>query len=603
MTGLLGACLPVAGTVAAVGAGLYTVCEYGDLMNSTVLKSTDEMSAMERILAVLTGTETYSREELENMGLVHKEFSEDISPEFQKAVEDSTEKIQDFSVFLREIGFDNVISKEESDEFTSRVDTTCSEVIETIRSKRDESQKSLRELFVADDQVIDEGEQKVLDILSESSDKQITEVTTLHDEILAIKQKAVDEGRALNEQEIADLESKNERMRLIELQALGGTEEEILYTKKEFAERVKVMDAESATELLQEKAKERNEEIIQIKASYDTEIELLKAKASKATGENKRALEEQAANLEADKKAKIDSQYALWDEYMKIIEEKNPKIVDKINEYNGKILTNADRHSQDMLECMKESYDNIDQITETGYYQVYDKTRDMWTTIRAVVDEDTKEITGIYDELTGSVGGYTKEMGKDAKDMAAAHTDAYKEIEKSIQLYVDNAGNIIDENSKVVTSLNELDEATDGVRYGIIEINNTKYSIKVDKDGTVSDLKEIGTTADEATKDRTIHVGVSFNDATKFQIASLSPSGAGSFGSWNFNGIDNVPYDGYHAVLHKNERVLTAEENRAYSDRTQVDYGAIQKIIRNEISSIVIEMNDRELGRAVRKVR
>lgn len=31
-------------------------------------------------------------------------------------------------------------------------------------------------------------------------------------------------------------------------------------------------------------------------------------------------------------------------------------------------------------------------------------------------------------------------------------------------------------------------------------------------------------------------------------------------------GLSRVPYDGYTAVLHKNERVLTAEENRAYSN-------------------------------------
>ena len=33
----------------------------------------------------------------------------------------------------------------------------------------------------------------------------------------------------------------------------------------------------------------------------------------------------------------------------------------------------------------------------------------------------------------------------------------------------------------------------------------------------------------------------------------------------NANGISYVPYDGYYSVLHKGERVLTAEENKAYS--------------------------------------
>ena len=88
---------------------------------------------MERILATLSGTEIHTREELEQLGYVHEEFSEDISPEFQKAVEDSTKKVQDFNVFLREIGFDEVITPEESDEFTKRVNDTCEQAIQTIQ--------------------------------------------------------------------------------------------------------------------------------------------------------------------------------------------------------------------------------------------------------------------------------------------------------------------------------------------------------------------------------------------------------------------------------------------------------------------------------------
>ena len=66
-----------------------------------------------------------------------------------------------------------------------------------------------------------------------------------------------------------------------------------------------------------------------------------------------------------------------------------------------------------------------------------------------------------------------------------------------------------------------------------------------------------------------------------------------------FNGIDNVPYDGYRAVLHKNERVLTAEENKRYTSGADgTDYGAIRKIVRNELQNITITLNDREFGRA-----
>ena len=199
-SGLLGTCAPVAAGVALVGTGLYAIHENSQLMNRSVIESKEELSLMEQALAKLQGVEVKSREELEELGLVHKEFSDELSPEFQKAVENSTEKLQEFSIFLREMGFDDVIDQQESDEFNQRVSEMCDEAISTVQSKKEESQAALKELFVADDQVIDESEQKVLEILSTSSDKQVEEITTLQGEILAIEQNAAAEKRALNEQ-------------------------------------------------------------------------------------------------------------------------------------------------------------------------------------------------------------------------------------------------------------------------------------------------------------------------------------------------------------------------------------------------------------------
>ena len=598
LTGLLGICLPVAAGVAAVGTGIYAAHEYGELMDSTVLKSTEDMSIMERIVAKLTGTETYSREELEKMGFVQKEFSEDISPEFQKAVENSTEKLNELSVFLREIGFDDVITEEESDEFNQRISDMCDEAINTIQSKKDESQKGLKELFIADDEIIDESEQKVLDIISESSDKQITEVQNLKDEIVAIKQKAVDEGRALNEQEIADVESKTERIRQIELEAIGGTQEEILYAKNEFAARVKTMDAESASELLQEKAKARDEEIVQIQASYDTEIEMLKSKAAQCTDEEKKALEEQIANLESDKQKKIDMQNQLYDEYMNIIREKNPELLDIINQYNGEILTNEDLAYQERLYNLMNNYDGLAQITESGCYQIYNIDKGHWENMCVSVDENTGAIVGMYNETTHECGGYTEKMAQDAENMASRQSGAYEMIGASLGLYVGRAGQIMDANGNVVASMDELKAHTDGTRTGIVEINGTPYNITVNKDGTISALQEISDAADEVVaKPRTIKISAEFMNNPS--IAAYNGVKADQYG-WHFNGLDNVPYDGYRAVLHKGERVLTAEENKNYSAGSDVNYGTIKKIIRNELSAITIKLNGRDVGRAMR---
>ena len=111
MGSLASICAPLVVGVAAVGAGMYAAHENTQLMKRSVIESSDEMSGMEKALAKLNGVEVKSREELEKLGLVHKEFSDDISKEFQKEVEKSTEALQDFSVFINKIGFDDVIHK------------------------------------------------------------------------------------------------------------------------------------------------------------------------------------------------------------------------------------------------------------------------------------------------------------------------------------------------------------------------------------------------------------------------------------------------------------------------------------------------------------
>lgn len=600
MTGLLGIAVPVAVGVAAVGTALYVMHENAQLASRKCTDASEDMSLMEKVLAKLKGTETHTKEEMVELGYVYEDFVENISPEFQEAVEESAKKVQDFNVYLREIGFDNVISQAESAEFNRRVNETCDEAIKTIQGKKEEAQLGLKELFIADDQVIDESEQKVLDALAKSSDKQIAEVTTLEGEILAIKQKAVDEKRALNDQEIADIESKNARIRQIELEAVGGTEEELLYAKNEFNARAKNLDAESASELLQEKVKVRNDEIVKIKASYDTEIELLKSKLDEMNAEDRKAAEEQINNLEKDKQDKINKQEELYEEYLAIIRENNPNLMDELNKFSGEVLSNADKECKERLDLYRETYGDLSQIQETGLYTIYNKESHTWNQVAAVVDEGTGEITAMYSNMVGASAGWSESMAKDAEKMIKKADDASDVIAQLVDVndyYVDSAGNVVQAATGIASEMEQVTKKTDGSREGIVKINNTPYKIQVNKDGTIRSLSEIKEAADNAAKPRTLTIkaelAAGINAKAMFERQQAS---------YNFNGIDNVPYDGYRAILHKNERVLTAEENKAYSNQQPVDYGAIQSIIRREVSNIVIELNGREFARAVRQV-
>jgi hypothetical protein len=58
--------------------------------------------------------------------------------------------------------------------------------------------------------------------------------------------------------------------------------------------------------------------------------------------------------------------------------------------------------------------------------------------------------------------------------------------------------------------------------------------------------------------------------------ASSNTGRGGSFA----NGLSYVPYDGFSAVLHEGERVLTAKENKAYNNKTSGNTSGIT-IIQN----------------------
>lgn len=80
------------------------------------------------------------------------------------------------------------------------------------------------------------------------------------------------------------------------------------------------------------------------------------------------------------------------------------------------------------------------------------------------------------------------------------------------------------------------------------------------------------------------------------------PSGYRINGSHK-DGLAYVPFDGYNAILHKGERVLTAEENRAYGGESGQlsELIELMKILIMQEKSITMEANNREIARGTWK--
>ena len=151
----------------------------------------------------------------------------------------------------------------------------------------------------------------------------------------------------------------------------------------------------------------------------------------------------------------------------------------------------------------------------------------------------------------------------------------------------DGSEQVVDSCGRVVGGLEDVTYAADGTRTAIVNVNGVPVRIRVDKDGTITALDTIGDKADYVSRDRYMSVYVNaVMDGFNAGIDAINRAR-----SYNYNGLDNVPYDGYQAVLHKGERVLTAEENRLYSDRSG------EGVAKN--ATIIIEIGGREIRREI----
>lgn len=529
LIGAIGGLNPVTIGVTAAVAGLtgavYLNKKSQDVMSKSILVTTDEMSWLEKKLDKLNGGYSKSRAELEKLGVVQKELSDTLSDDFKRAIEESEEALNDFSIFLNETSFDEILSEEEANQLASRVDNMCQSAINAIKSRQEETNKAMQEMF-ASDGVLTESEQKVLEYLERSSNANIEEATNLKNEIYAIKQQALNDQRDLNEEEIKAIEDKTRRIKELELQALGTSHEERMYAEKDFAYRVQTMTLEEAEKLLQEKAKLRDEEIINIRAGYDTYIDILKEKLQDAEGEEKLHYENAIKDAEQARDDKIKVQNDLYDEYLKIINEKNPEVAALIDKYNGDALTKEELQKQDVLKKLNERYEDMNLITEDGLYKMKMKNSDQWNDVVVTVDEATGEIIGAVELHSSEVGAYNDETCKSLEDLRNKYkselSESINKVNEMANATVDSKGRIVGANGEIVGSLKDVKKNSDGTREGIISLNGTEMKIKTNAQGVITNLKEIKEKILDIPSSKTVDVKVKYQEVGKALTSGLN---------------------------------------------------------------------------------
>ncbi len=561
--------IAVGAGIVALGAGMYISKKNSDLLNKSILYTTDEMSGLERVLTKLNGTQAKSKEELIEMGLIYRDFNENISPEFQEQVKKSAKELNDFSLFLGEINIDKAITEDESVAFNNKVGSMCDRAIETIRSKQEESTSALKEVF-ASDTVLDESEKIVLAYYERTAEVSVKEVTTLENEIYNIKAKALEEKRELNEAEIVDIQTKLDRISQLELEALGSNQEEIAYAKNEFIARVNSIDLQGASDLMKEKGKLRDEEVIQIRAHYDAKIELLKADLDNMSEAERNAALDAISNMETERDKKIAIEQGLYDEFLRIIGEKNPEILEQINRYNGEILADSDKKCRDQLNAELAMYDELNKITEDGLYNMYNNTTKTWDHIQVKTDATTGEIVAMgkvvsdeygtrVTEITGYSDEYIKKLQEESSQAYFTRNAIREALADQSKITYDWKSNTMSYCGSVIGKFQDVTEEIDGTKTGIIDLNGTPVKIIVDKNGAIKNINDIQNTINNV-QGKTVYLTV------KEQRWNASASSGIDYATGTTNALSGYKWVGEHGPelvrLEGGERIYNTVESQ-----------------------------------------
>ena len=556
--------LPVGVAIAGVSASVYAYNEHSKLMNSNILTTTDNLSLTQKAFDKLNGGLHKSKKELQESGLVYKDWSNNISTDLGNKLENTAEKIRNLNFQLQAISKSKIkIDVTTSNDLKATVSDTINKMIDEINAKKEEATKAWTEITNADGKISPD-ENILSDYFNKTYDNGIKVLNDKAKQANDLIQSDMDKYGTITQDTANKVKDIMTTSGADYMKLISDNEDAVSTDLANFMVRCRNENLKGASKMLKDAANTRDKNIKNAKNKYDSQIELLKLHYKDMNSEQKKAADNEIKQLKDQKKKAIDNEKNKYKSYIDLIKEKYPQMANELNLQNGKILTDQQKCNAKELKEYSKKYSSLKNITKSGWYDIYNTQTGQMDHLYVKVNEYTGKVEGLWNEQDETVHGSTDSIKKYLIDLGLKYEKSRGKIIENINSIISNNATWSDSTksraAEIVGSLHGVTTKADGTKTAIIDLNGHPIHIGL------NNAYEVESTLDALLSKTRVLNG---SDVTINMRQNWYSDGRGGvYVPGHYNGLDYVPYDGYTARLHKGERVLTAKENKEYNNNT-----------------------------------
>lgn len=502
--GLIGRALPlifnpvglaIAGTAVVAGVA---ITANANLMKKSLSTTTEELGPVEKIMNKLNGTIYKSKSEMQGLGLIYDDFGNGVSDNFKTAAQSASKSLLEIEMNIKRLVRDGVVNDSETKQFRSWVNDFTNEAISSMRERQSQIKSEFEKTFSLDG-VTSDAEKDVMDYLGSYFEEGVNKELSIRDEVYALGAKAIKDHGTILDEDMQKIRDKLAELQAIKLEyANAESVGEAAYSKSKFRSKVEsVTEVKGASELLQERAKERQSNVDETKANYDKTIAKTQYLMDHESNMDKKAILKKGLDeaTDARDKALREAEQA-WQSDLTTVYKYYPNAEGNINKYDGTELTGGDKRAQNSLEKIRGKYADMKNVTESGFYAIRDSATGAMNSMYVSVDERTGDIVGAWNTTTNEIGAYTTDIKNKVKEVGNVHQDtlggAIDALARMGASYDITGGKIVSFSGITLGELDKVTVAADGTRTGILNLNGTPLQITSNADGQIIKIAEYG---------------------------------------------------------------------------------------------------------------